>query len=186
MLLLLARLARFDHLDLRQHIFIRWANLVINFNKLPAHYTFVINHNRRRMRDRAFGLFVEQSVTINHAMIGVREQREIEARLVFQFVACEQCFVVRVNADGEDFDFVAVLFFEQRFQLSKLNVAVRSPVAAIEDEHDGLLAAIIGERDGFAVLIFEREIGRGLASLDAVEIAWRQSRAVFRAKFGLC
>lgn len=65
------------------------------------------------MRDCAAGFFVEQTVTINHFVIGIGQQWEIEPGLVFQFVTKEFGFIVRINADSQNFDFIAVLFFEQ-------------------------------------------------------------------------
>ena len=119
------------------------------------------------MRNRAAGFFVQQAVPVNHFVIGVRQQREVEAGLVFQFVAQEFGFVVRVNADGQNFDFVAVLFFEQRFQLSKLSSAPRSPVSAIKHQHDGFLVLVIGQRNRLAVLIFQREVRSRFADFDS-------------------
>jgi hypothetical protein len=103
-------------------------------------------------------------------MIWIREQRKVEARIAFEFVAQELGSLMRVDADGEDFDAVAVLARKQRFQLAKLIGAIRSPVAAIEDQHDCFLIAITRERNRLAVLIFEREIGRFLANFEPVEI----------------
>jgi len=51
---------------------------------------------------------------------------------------------VRIDADGQNLDLVTILFFEERFQLTKLFGAPRSPIAAIKDQHDGIFAAIIG------------------------------------------
>lgn len=99
--------------DLSQHVFVRRADLVINFNELPLHKAFAVNHQSRRMRYRAIGFFVQQSVTINNFVIGIRQQWEVKSRLVFQLVPQELSFVSRVNADGQNFDFVAVLFFEK-------------------------------------------------------------------------
>jgi hypothetical protein len=97
---------------LSQHVFVRRADFVINFDKFPLNFAASVNDVRCRMWRRAAGFFVQQTVPINYFVIGVRQQREVETRLVFQLVAQELCFVVRVNADGQNFDFVAVLFFE--------------------------------------------------------------------------
>jgi hypothetical protein len=137
-----------------QHIFIRRTDFVIHLDKAVAHLALTINHVGGRMWQRTAGLFIEQAVTINHAMIGVGKHREIAAGLVFQFFAQEAGLVVRVNADGEDGNFVTIVFIEQCFQLTKLSRAIRSPVATIKDQYDCLFAAIGGERDGFTVLIF--------------------------------
>ena len=88
--------------------------------------------------------------------------------MVFQLVPQKNRLVMWVNADGKDLRSFAQSFVEQRFQLSKLRRAVDSPVAAVEDEHDGFLAAIIGERDRLAILIFEGKIRRGVAGFDTV------------------
>lgn len=125
-----------------------------------------VNDVRCRMRHWAAGFFVQQSVPINHFVIGVGKQREIETGLVFQLVAQEFGFVVRINADGQNFDFVTVLFFEQRFQLSKLSSAPRSPVAAIKHQNDGFLVFVIRQRNRLAVLIFQREVRSGFADFD--------------------
>ena len=65
------------------------------------------------MWNRAISFFVQQTISINHFVVSIRKQREVETGLVFQLVAQKFGFVVRVNADGQDFDFVAVIFFEQ-------------------------------------------------------------------------
>lgn len=102
----------FDFLHLCQHVFVRRTDFVIHFDELPLDNAFAVNHVSRRMRNRAAGFVIEQSVTVNHAMVCVRQQREIKAGFVFQLVAQKQGFVVRINADGQNFDFILVLFFE--------------------------------------------------------------------------
>jgi hypothetical protein len=126
----------FDLFDLSEHVVIRRADFVIDLDEAPAHGAFAVDDISRGVRDRAPGLFVEQAVAIDDFVVGVREQREVEAGLVFQFVAQEFRFVVRIDADGEDFDSIAELFFQQGFQLSKLSRAPGSPVAAVKDQHD--------------------------------------------------
>lgn len=119
------------------------------------------------MWDGALGTFIQQSVPINDAVVSVGKHGEINAGLIFEFVAQEVRLVVRVYAHGQDFDLVAVGFVYNRFQLAKLSSAPRSPIAAIEHQHDGLFAAISRKVDGFAVLIFQHEIGRGVTGFDA-------------------
>ena len=77
------------------------------------HDAFAVNHQSRRMRNCAIGFVVQQSVTINDFVIGIRQQREVETGLVFQLVAQELSLVAWVNADGQNFDFVAVLFLKK-------------------------------------------------------------------------
>jgi hypothetical protein len=101
------------------------------------------------VRDGAAGPVVEQPVAVNDAVVGVGEQRKIKAGLAFEFFAQELRLVGRVNADGEDFDAVAALRGDERFQLPELSGAVRSPVAAVEDEDDRLAPAVVRERDRF-------------------------------------
>jgi hypothetical protein len=118
-------------------------------------------------------------------MVGIGKHREIYARLVFELVAQEMGLVVRVNADGEERNLAAVLFIKQGFQLTKLSGAVGSPIAAIKNQHDRLLAAITGELDGFAILVFENEVGRFHPNADPVQVSRRQFGLILRAEFGL-
>jgi hypothetical protein len=61
----------------------------------------------------ALRFFVEQTVTINHAMIRVGQQREVLSGFVVEFVTHVLGFVVWVNADGEDFDLGVRRVFQQ-------------------------------------------------------------------------
>ena len=83
----------------------------------------------------------------------------LPVREVFQ-----DCF--RIVADRREFD---ALFFESRLsglQLDQLPFAVGSPIGgAIEDEHRAVRSHDGITRPGFAVLIFQAEIGHNLADL---------------------
>jgi hypothetical protein len=58
-------------LDLRQHVLIRRAGLIIDFDEFPAHDAGAVDYVSRGVRPAAFGLIVEQSVTVNHTVAGV-------------------------------------------------------------------------------------------------------------------
>jgi hypothetical protein len=58
-------------LYLLQHVLIGRALLVIDLDEFPSNLAFVIDHIRRWVRPAAFGLLVEQSVSVNHSMISV-------------------------------------------------------------------------------------------------------------------
>ncbi len=112
--LLRARLLRLlDLQHLLQHVFIRRTHFVIHFDKLPPHDALAINHVGRRVRNRALRFFIEQAVTINHAVVGIRKQGKIQTMFIFDFVEHLLRFVVRVNADSKDFDLGFGRFFEQ-------------------------------------------------------------------------
>src|SRR6185436_6370658 len=98
--------------DFFQHSLIRRADFVIHFDETPAHFASAINHISGRMWQRAAGLIIEQAIAINHAMIGVGEHWEIDAGLVFELLAQEMSFVVWVNANGENGDFVTIGFIK--------------------------------------------------------------------------
>jgi hypothetical protein len=92
---------------------------------------------------------------------------------------------MRINADGEDFSRLFVLFRQKAFQLPELFGAVGSPMAAIEDQDDILAPAEIRERDSFARHVFESEVGSLLADLDSFEIRRPQVCPVFRTQLRL-
>lgn len=127
--------------DFLQHFFIGWTFSVIHFDKFPAHDSLAINHIGCRMWNGSFRFVIEQSVSVNNFVIHIREHGVINAGLPFQAFPQGNGFVTRVNADGENFDFIPVLFIRERFQLSKLSGAVGSPVPAIKHQHNGFLSA---------------------------------------------
>src|SRR5215510_6640299 len=57
--------------DLRQNILVRRALLVIDLDEFPSNLAFEVDYVSRGMRPSAFGHLVEQSVAINHVVVGV-------------------------------------------------------------------------------------------------------------------
>src|SRR5262249_13774711 len=73
------------------------------------------------------------------------------------------------------------LFFRQKiFQLAELFGAVGSPVASIEYQHKGFLAANGGKGDFLSVHILQGEVGCPVSNFDSFEVCRFQVHPVFR------
>src|SRR5207245_9594435 len=70
---------------------------------------------------------------------------------------------VGIGRDGDDLDAGSLGLGQLGSKPLELRHAERSPVAAIEDQHDRLLAAVILERYRSAGRIGQREVGRSRA-----------------------
>jgi hypothetical protein len=90
-----------------------------------------------------------------------------------------------VDADGQNLDPLLFRPCEKCFQLPELKRAVRSPIAAVKDQHHVLLAAITAEGNPLSVRVFQREIGRFISNLDPFEIGCGQTCSVFRAELAI-
>src|SRR5439155_24400084 len=71
--------------------------------------------------------------------------------------------LVGIGRDGDDLDAGLLGLGQVSSKTLELRHAERSPVAAVEDDHDGLLAAVLRERYVPAGRIGQREIRRPLA-----------------------
>jgi hypothetical protein len=85
---------------------------------------------------------------------------------------------VAVDTHRENLDLFFFLFIEQTFQLAELLRAVGSPVAAVKDQHNILLAAKVGKGNSSPVEIFQSEVRCGLSDLDSVKIRRREIRPI--------
>jgi hypothetical protein len=81
-----------------------------------------------------------------------------------------------IDADGQD---LRVFFANDILQLAELLRAIGSPVTAVEDQHDGFFAAVVGQRNIFPVLTLQSEIRRRLADFDPLEIGSGEIGSVF-------
>ena len=88
---------------------------------------------------------IEYTVTIDDLVILVLEQRKIEFSLetLAQHLAQFLGVFVAVHAHRENLSLVFLLLGQKAFQLPELFNAERSPVAAVEDQHDVLLTAVV-------------------------------------------
>ena len=93
----------------------------------------------------AFAVRVKNAVAVDHFVIFVFEQRKIELAVeaLAQHLAEFFRFLVVVDANREDLDFIFLRLGQQTFQLPELFDAEGSPVAAVENQDDGFLAAEI-------------------------------------------
>jgi hypothetical protein len=91
----------------------------------------------------ASAIRIENSVTIDDFVVLVFEKGKIVAAGKF-FLELGDKFpggLGAVDAHGQDF---SVVFPHTVFQLAELSRAVGSPVAAVKNQHDAFLAAVIG------------------------------------------
>jgi hypothetical protein len=82
-------------------------------------------------------LWVPDAVSVDYAMIAIFQEREVAARYASSaFRQVLQQFsgvLMRIDADCEHL--CLYLFTQKFFQLDELGDTVRSPMAAIEDQH---------------------------------------------------
>jgi hypothetical protein len=92
----------------------------------------------------ASSLRIQEAVAIDDLVVFVLQQREIVlARRSRLKLADEFTAVLRgIDADRQDF---RVFLAENVFQLAELLRAIGSPVTAIKDQHDVLLAPVVGK-----------------------------------------
>lgn len=108
----------FDLSDLFHDILIRGADLVIDLDELPSDDALSVDDIGRGMRDRPARIDIEQTVTVDHLVVRIREQRELIPLLLADLVDQDLRFVVRIDADRQDFDLALVFLIEERFQLT--------------------------------------------------------------------
>ena len=132
----------------------------------------LIEHEHRRMGHAVDLLvpvrLVAKAEAIDHRRARIRKQGEAElSAAVFGHLAIEDAtdlravWTDRIEADvGEGAGEIT--------ESDQLPDAVRSPVAAIEHEHD-LVPSLSGEMHGLAILIGESEVGRNLPDGERAE-----------------
>ena len=99
------------------------------------------------------------AVGLDHFVIGVAEEREVEFLLRLEI---DEGFD-RVGADAEDDDVLFGEFWSEVAEVAGLDGAAGRAGFWIEVEDD-LFAFEVGERDGFAVVGSEREVGSFVAN----------------------
>src|SRR6266404_4716098 len=101
----------FDLHQLAVNLRVRRSLLVVDLDKFPAHDSFRVNHERRRMRPTA-AVRVEDAVAVDHFVIFVFKQWKVELAVepFAQHIAEFLRLVVIVGADGEDLHFFFLLF----------------------------------------------------------------------------
>jgi hypothetical protein len=95
-----------------------------------------IDHDRRRSRDvltLVAAMGVEQAVALRHRQVAIREESVARAQLLGQLLA----LLVRIGTDRQDLDAFVTELGQDGSKTLELRDAERSPVAAVEDEHDG-------------------------------------------------
>ena len=91
----------------------------------------------------ALAVRVKNAVAVDNFVIFVLEQWEIELAVeaFAQHLAEFLRFLVIVDADGEDLDFIFLRFGQKAFQLPELFYAEGSPITSVENQYDRLLGA---------------------------------------------
>jgi hypothetical protein len=92
---------------------------------------------------------------------------------------------VAVNADGKYLDLLFVVFCQKAFQLPELLCAVRSPLAAVKNQDDILLASEIGQGNSIPVHVLQREVWRRLSYMNSFKVCVFQVAPVFGAQLGM-
>ena len=124
----------FDLRQLAADLLVGRALLVVYLDKFPAHHALGVDDVGCRVRP-TFAVGIKNSVAVDHFMIFVFEQREIElavetfAQHLGEFLR----LVMVVDADREDLGFFFLRFGQKAFQLPELFKAEGSPVAAVEN-----------------------------------------------------
>jgi hypothetical protein len=129
-------------------------------------------------------VWVENPIAIYHLVVFIFQEREIIVawRSSLKLADKIATLLLAVHAHRKDF---GVFFAKDIFQLAELLRAIRSPMAAVKYQDDILLAAIVGKRDGFAVLTLQTEIRSGFANFDPLEIRCGQIAAVLWAELSI-
>ena len=93
----------------------------------------------------AFAVRVENAVAVDHFMVLVFEERKVEVAVeaLAQHLAEFFRFLVIIDAHRQNLDFIFLRFGQKAFQLPELFQAEGSPIAAIENQDHGFLAAKI-------------------------------------------
>ena len=101
----------FNFRQLPADLFVRRSLFVVDFDKFPAYDPLRIDHERRWMRP-ATAVRIENTITVDHLVIFVFEQRKIEVSLesLAEHLAKFFRLRVRVHADREDLSFLLLLF----------------------------------------------------------------------------
>jgi len=101
----------FNFRQLPADLFVRRSLFVVDFDKFPAYYPLRIDHERRWMRP-ATAVRIENTITVDHLVIFVFEQRKIEVSLesLAQHLAEFFRLRVRVDAHRENLSFLLLLF----------------------------------------------------------------------------
>lgn len=88
---------------------------------------------------------IQNAVAVDDFMAFVFQERKIviPRTALLEFLQKFLRIIGAVDAYGEYLCFFLFLFVKKPFQLAELLCAVGSPVAAIEDQHDIFLAAVV-------------------------------------------
>jgi hypothetical protein len=100
----------------------------------------------------AFAIGIKDPIAIYNLVALVLEKGKVVApgKLFLEFGDEFPGGLVAVDAHGQD---LRVIFSNYVFQLAELARAIRSPVAAVKDQHDAFLAAVVGKRNILAVMV---------------------------------
>ena len=174
---LLATLRNFS--ERLQNLLVAGSRSVIHFDKLPADHSLFIDDVSRRVGP-AFAVGIQNAVAVDYFVVFVLEERKVVLSGKFLLQLFDKLLrkIVAVDTHRENLDLFFFLFIEQTFQLAELLRAVGSPVAAVKDQHNILLAAKVGKGNSSPVEIFQSEVRCGLSDLDSVKIRRREIRPI--------
>ena len=128
---------------------------------------------------------VENAVTIYDLVVFVLKKGKVElssGEPLFQLLDELLRFVVAVDADRQNLDLSLLFFSQKAFQLPELLRAVGSPMAAVKEQDDILLAAKVGKGNPLTIHVLKSEIGRSISYLNPVKVRWFQIGPIFRAE----
>ena len=113
--------ALFDLYQLLADLLVGCTLRVIHLDEFPAHGSFRIDYVSRRVRP-AFAVRVKDSIAVDHFVIFVFEERKIKLAVETFAEHLGEFFrlLVIVDTNGEDLNFVFLLFGQKAFQLPEL------------------------------------------------------------------
>src|SRR2546426_3063869 len=119
-------------------------DLKIARDRKPAHDAIAIQHDRRRARNVLAvrsGARVHEAIAPGHREVTVSEEAIAEMQPLGDLLTP----LVGIGRDGDDLDASLLGLGQVSSKALELRHAERSPVATVEDDHDGLLAAVLRE-----------------------------------------
>lgn len=127
--------------ELVKNLFSRRSHPIVGFGELPAHDAALVDHVSRGMGP-APAVGVEKTVTVDHFVIAVLQQRKVDSLRGDRAQAFGEFSRIRVavRADRQDLRFFALSLIQQILQLAELRDTEGSPMAAIEHQHDVFFA----------------------------------------------
>jgi hypothetical protein len=123
--------------QLRNNSVVHGANPVVFIEEAPAYYTARVNHEHSWLRNLA--VCIVEVISVDDFMIGVRKNRKWK----FQFVRQLTALVLIVDADRYDLGALSGEPIVISSQTGQLLSAMRSPIAAVEYEHNFGLPEVI-------------------------------------------